>query len=331
MTYALRILAVALVVGAACADPDAPGRLVPATVEQDASLPRIEVNGTTLHSEAFGDPRAPMILVLHGGPGGDYRSLLPYRLLADEGYFVVFFDQRGAGLSKRHDESVYSFDLYLEDLRKVIEHYSSSPAQPVVFLSHSWGAMYATWFIDTYGDYGGRLRGAVLSEPGAFTKKGLEDYMKRLMPPWSLTSEELNDVTWADQFMSPADHARADYMLAQAGLAGFPKQHDDPDNPAPFWRMGAVVNRQLLKIGLDEGFDWTTHLAQYPHKVLFLRGELNENMPLSHQQELASHYAFSEMITVPGVGHNGIWEKHDEFLTHIRAYLADIGVQRGAP
>ena len=58
-------------------DPDAPGNLVPKTVEEDPSLPRIEVNGTTLHAEAFGDPSAPMVMMLHGGPGGDYRSLLP--------------------------------------------------------------------------------------------------------------------------------------------------------------------------------------------------------------------------------------------------------------
>ncbi len=43
----------------ACMDPDDPGNLVPATVDEDPSPPRIEVNGTTLHAEAFGDPSAP--------------------------------------------------------------------------------------------------------------------------------------------------------------------------------------------------------------------------------------------------------------------------------
>ena len=188
-------LGLALALGsAACMNPDAPGNLVPATVEDDPSLARIEVNGTTLHAEAYGDPTAPMIMMLHGGPGSDYRSLQPYRVLADDGYYVVFWDHRGAGLSKRHDPSSYDLDQYLEDLRQVIEHYSSSSTQPIVFIGHSWGAMYATWFIDVYGDYGGRVAGAVLSEPGAFTKAGLEDYLDRLLPPWSYTSEELNSV-----------------------------------------------------------------------------------------------------------------------------------------
>src|SRR5262245_3637719 len=120
MWKALMIVSVCSV---GCLDPGEPGNLVPRTVEEDLDLPRIEVNGTILHAEAFGDPQAPMIMVLHDGPGGDYRGLLPYKVLADEGYYVVFWDHRGSGLSKRQDPSSISFDQYLEDLRQVIEHY----------------------------------------------------------------------------------------------------------------------------------------------------------------------------------------------------------------
>lgn len=312
----------------ACLDPGEPGNLVPKTVDEDATLPRIEVNGTMLHAEAFGDPRGPLIVMMHGGPGGDYRNLLQFRALADEGYRVVFWDNRGAGLSKRHAASSFTFDQYLEDLRQVIEHYTTDARQPIIFVGQSWGAMYATWFINTYGDYGGRVLGAVLSEPGAFTSKGLKEYVDRQFPPFDVDSEELNDVTYMDQLVSGNDHARADYLIAAAVLAGAPREHNDPRNPSPFWRKGAVVLRALGQKGLDDGFDWTTHLGEYPHKVLFLRGELNENMPLDQQKELASHYAKSEVITIAGVGHEAIWEKQDEFLRHVRDYLAEIGGAR---
>ena len=73
---------------------------VAATVVDDASLPQIEINGVRLHAETYGDPSNPVIIVLHGGPGGDYRSQLGARSLADTN-FVVFYDQRGAGLSER--------------------------------------------------------------------------------------------------------------------------------------------------------------------------------------------------------------------------------------
>jgi proline iminopeptidase len=49
---------------------------VPATVTDDPSLPAIDIHVVRLHAETFGSPGNPVVLVLHGGPGGDYKSLL---------------------------------------------------------------------------------------------------------------------------------------------------------------------------------------------------------------------------------------------------------------
>jgi proline iminopeptidase len=314
-----------------CLDPGDPGNLVPRTVAEDPDLPRIEVAGTLLHAEAFGDPAAPIVMVLHGGPGSDYRGLLPLQALAPSGYRVVFWDQRGAGLSQRHDAGSYTLSGYLEDLRLVIAHYTINPGQPLVFIGHSWGAMYATWFIDQHGDYAGRVRGAVLSEPGAFTKKQLEAFMARWMASIEFTSERLNDGAWSRQFMSPADHARADYLAVLLSYGGAPSEHHDPANPSPSWRVGAVVASALPKLGLAQGFDWTTNLPAFPHKVLFLRGDLNTAATLEHQQELASSYSHAEIVTMTNVGHKMIWENPDQYLAHVRDYFRDIGFACAPP
>ena len=57
-------------------EPGGEGNLVPRTVAEDANLPAIEMNGSRFHLETFGDPTSPVVVFLHGGPGGDYRSLL---------------------------------------------------------------------------------------------------------------------------------------------------------------------------------------------------------------------------------------------------------------
>jgi proline iminopeptidase len=305
-----------------CLDPADPGLLVPATVDDDPSLPSVDIAGTRLHTEAFGDPGNPVIMVLHSGPGGDYRGLLPLSALASDGYRVVFWDQRGSGLSRRHDADTIDIESYLEDLRLMIEHHA--PNRPLIFIGQSWGAMYATAFINKYGDYGGRIRGAILTEPGAFTSQQLNAFIKRLEGSVNLVGEQLNDAFWAGQFLSRADHERADYQAALLALQGAPAEHRDPDNRAPFWRVGSVVNRRLLKVA-KQGFDWTTNLAAFPHKVLFLRGDLNSAATLQHQQELAASYPSSEIATITGVGHHMIWERTEEYLTHVRAYLAEIG------
>ena len=93
-------------VAAACdtMSPSESGNLVPRTVAEDPSIPAIELNGLRFHAETFGNPAKPVIVMLHGGPGGDYRGMLrlagrynAYSLTDD--YFVVYWDQRGTGKS----------------------------------------------------------------------------------------------------------------------------------------------------------------------------------------------------------------------------------------
>lgn len=324
--FALLLLSSVL---AGCLDPNDPGNLVPATVVEDPTLPRIEVAGALLHAEAFGPVAAPTVIALHGGPGSDYRNLLPLRALADDGYRVQFWDQRGAGLSQRFDVDHYTMAGYLEDLRLVVEQ-TVAPGQPFVFVGHSWGAMYATWFINEYGDYGGRLRGAILNDPGGFTWTELQDFMKRLMGSFDFVGEQINDAFWYRQFMSAADHARADYLQGIIVLGGIPAEHPDPANPPPFWRSGAVVSDALFTIVEESGFDWTTNLGRFGHKVLFLRSTLDTAHTLEQQQMLAAHFPVAEVISMPNTGHHMLWEQPDEYLAHTRAYFNAIGFVGGA-
>ena len=101
-------------------DMTEPGALVPRTVDQDPSLPALSINGTLLHVETHGNPTDPVLIMVHGGPGGDYRSLLHATDFVNDGFYVVFYDQRGTGLSKREDKSQYenkdAVQLYMDDL-----------------------------------------------------------------------------------------------------------------------------------------------------------------------------------------------------------------------
>lgn len=106
---------------------------VPACTDMDPSLPRIEIDGYPFHGETFGPRSGPLILVLHGGPGYDYRSVLPLKALADP-YFMVFYDQRGAGLSPRVAEGL-TVDRYLEDSLAIAD--SFKPGEPFIVIGHS--------------------------------------------------------------------------------------------------------------------------------------------------------------------------------------------------
>ena len=130
---ALLILAVAVLYLTAAGD-----YTVPPTVADDPTLPHVTLDGVTFHDEEFGDPADQTVIVLHGGPGADYRYLLPLQDLADD-YHVVFYDQRGAGLSPRVDPAELTAQSSIDDLDLIVDHYGGG--QPVYLIGHSWGAM----------------------------------------------------------------------------------------------------------------------------------------------------------------------------------------------
>jgi proline iminopeptidase len=118
-------------------------------------------------------------------------------------------------------------------------------------------------------------------------------------------------------------------MRAMISVGGVPSEHADPNNPTPLWREGAVVNAALVDLA-KKGFDWTTHLASFERRVLFLRGDLDTAHTLTQQQELAASFPASGMVTMQNVGHQMIWERPDEYLAHTRDYFQSIGFAGGA-
>jgi len=294
---------------------DAPGNLVPKTVTENLNIPRVSINGTIFHSQAFGKPNDPVLIVLHGGPGADYRSLLQYQELANDGYFVVFFDQRGCGLSERVDVESITLNNYLEDLKQLIDHYTISDTQEVNFLGHSWGAMYATMFINEYPK---RISKAIFVEPGGFTSDEISDFFGRTFQP-AFFSEWMNDMAWVNNGYSSDSHEKVDYKRAMlvANVSGH--QMDNEEHPAPIWRWGGMVS---IHLPLDQKeFDWTTNLDAFENEVLFINSELNTVQTLAHQKGLAAHYPNAQLVTVANVGHDVLFQKFEESRSIILNFL----------
>ena len=305
--------------------PGEPGNLVPRTVVEDPSLPAIEMNGSRFHLETRGNPANPAIVFLHGGPGGDYRSMLRMaerfggQSLADD-YFLVFWDQRGAGLSQRHERHVLTIDQYLADLDALVNRYS--PGRPVFLIGVSWGGMFATQYINTHP---GRVAGAVLVEPGPLDGPTMER-VKDEMFDLAIGSEWLNDWAWNSQFFTPDGHARMDYERMLGLRDGQPRFHQSTVDPEPGWRQGAAANRYVMEDGQNGkgvfDYDFTTNLSAYQTPVLFLAGSLSEVLGESLQRTQVRRYPSASLQVVPGAGHDVVWVKTAEVLTHIRPYLA---------
>jgi proline iminopeptidase len=82
----------------------------------------------------------PKLLVLHGGPGADHRYMLPQMLHLGERYDLLFYDQRGGGLSKSDARIPITWQTHVEDLATVVAEFS---LEPLSIVGYSWGAMLA--------------------------------------------------------------------------------------------------------------------------------------------------------------------------------------------
>ena len=321
-------------------DPLAPNKLVPATVDDDPSIPAIEVNGTRLHLETFGDSTNPVMIFLHGGPGtGDYRAfgrmLKEYDgyKLTDE-YFVVMYDQRGAGLSRRYGKmgdalyySVKELKLkhYLKDLEGIVDRFS--PHRKIILFGHSWGGMHAIQYVNEHPD---KVAGVILSEPGSFNAE-IENKLTLTIASTDLFDEATNDLYWNHQNISPDNHTMLDYSYMNGFYNGMGPSyyHFSETDLLPVFRFGAVASvNDLGKDGMTEDgvytFDFTTNLHKFTTKVLFINGDLNEVLTPEYQEQNRAYLPNSEMKIIKNVGHDLIWIKPGEHVKLIKEYLDEV-------
>lgn len=329
----LTLLALTAVLLFSCTEErfkDEPGNLVPRTVDQDPSLPSITVNGAMLHSEAFGHPDSTMIVCIHGGPGSDYRYMLNGKDLADHGYRVVFYDQRGSGLSQRFPKKSYTdlglgaLDVLYAELSGVIAHYRTSANQKVFLLGHSWGAMLATGYT---GKYPTAVQGLTVCEPGGLKWEDTKEYTESVLS-FNLWSEMFNDAAYLDQFITGREdeHEILDYKLGI--LLSENETTGDRTLPGSFWRGGAIINSALSQIGEDYEPNFSDGIENFNVPVLFFYSEKNKAYGEAWAKSISSAYNSVELFKVTGVGHDDIIEDktawREQTLPKMLAYFNSL-------
>src|SRR5215470_6975854 len=105
----------------------------------------LPVDGAKLFLEIRGaDRTTPVLIWLHGGPGGAERPLFRYfNSDLEKRFVVVYWDQRGVGRSfdPKADPHRLTIAQHLADLETVVDHLRQSLGQnKIVLMGHSWGA-----------------------------------------------------------------------------------------------------------------------------------------------------------------------------------------------
>ena len=93
-----------------------------------------------LYWARYGRAGAPLLLVLHGGPGAHHDYLLPQMLELSNDYELMFYDQRGGGRSKTDDRTPITWQTHVADLDAVIDELQ---IDPLSLVGYSWGGLLA--------------------------------------------------------------------------------------------------------------------------------------------------------------------------------------------
>jgi proline iminopeptidase len=301
---------------------------VPETVAQDSSLPHITIDGYTYHAETFGDSANPVVITLHGGPGGDYRSNLSLQALSDE-YFVVFFDQRGAGLSPRVAPEEITLESAIADLDSVVDHYGRG--EKVNLVGHSWGAMLATAYL---GRYPQKVDHVVLAEPGFLNSEFAEKWAEGTQMHFSSgvlyyflkTKFESLHVNGPDEYASD-DYFGHHWNLYQGDdhpQASYYCEGDKPDENVS-WRYGAAAGNAIFQEAVDEDGNFDINLAagveKFENTVLFMTGGCQQLIGVEFQNQQMALFPNTELAVIPDAGHEMFFEKPEESVAVVRAYL----------
>ncbi|MBD3420089.1 MAG: alpha/beta fold hydrolase [Chitinivibrionales bacterium] len=304
------------------------------TVSDSASLPGLTLNGYTFHLETFGDTANPAVIALHGGPGNDYRYLLPLKPLADS-FFMVFYDQRSAGLSARVEPESLSLDLYYQDLKAIIEHFS--PDRPARLVGHSWGGMLAAAFISRYPEM---VSHAVLAEPGFLTLDFARELMHKtnnFAPPMTFgTMLEMWKIGFqAMKVETPDRFGKMDFFFEKMAFS------DLPTNPMKKYYCGQTMQTSAFDswrfgvsamIGISGKFatalkggeaevDFLDGIEDFTNEVLFIASECNTLIGANVQTRQAELFPNARVVTIKDAGHTMLGEKPQQSMRIIRDYF----------
>ena len=305
---------------------------VASTVEQDPSIPHIKIGQRVFHAETFGHDSNEAVIALHGGPGNDYRYILPLKGLA-ENYFVVFYDQRGTGLSPRVSADEFTLENMIQDLDDIINHYAGD--RKVNLVGHSWGGMLASGYLCRHPE---KVNRVVLAEPGLLTAEDARVFMEKVKIKFSIPLLIHTGRCWFQSLhvRGPDKQAGRDYFFQAMMLgiasrdnpyAGYYCNRDVTSGSFDFWRFGGTASSAMFRNAMDEDgnlqLDLVDGAENFPGKILIIASECNTIIGVEQQQKHREYYRDAELVVIEDAGHTMFGEQPEKSLAAIRDFLAD--------
>ena len=194
-------------------------------------------NDSALYSQSYGDSTKPAMIFLHGGPGYNSANfeLTTASVLAQRGYFVIVFDQRGCGRSKDMNDNLFTLDEALDDLQSIYKRYGINTA---TLIGHSWGGTLGSFFAERNPEMVGNL--ILVGSPLSY-QLTLRTILQRCRTLYSANKDSINlDYIAAIERMDTASLPYSSYLFFHAMNSGL----YTPKNPSA--EMQAIYSKLAM-------------------------------------------------------------------------------------
>jgi pimeloyl-ACP methyl ester carboxylesterase len=298
-----------------------------------------QVRGTRLFVRDVGPETAPVLVVVHGGPGGNHLGLRPLEALAPERR-VILYDQRGTGESDRLPISTAKPEglgrLSLEENVADLEAIRARLGRDrIALIGHSWGGALAVFYAAAHPEHVEKL---VVYSGGPETP---ELAAKKQLAHKARLSEEDRDAivermgAMKGALGRGAPQEELDRLFVRTAAAMFPSLYCR--RPAPgsapagagrggFWAnqaAGAYVDTFAYASIAD-----ALKKVDAPALLLWGRCEPSPRERLTNLQGLLRGARF---VAFEHSGHNAMEEEGPLFFETLRAFLAGRPLPRQAP
>ncbi len=288
---------------------------------------KVDVGDCDLYVEEEG--RGIPLVLINGGPGGTHHYFHPWFSRAAAFSRVIYYDQRGCGLSDWKSGEGYSVEQAAEDLDTIRE---SLGYDQWVVLGYSYGGFLAQWYTVNHPD---RVAGLILlgASPGMWEDTGSSrqyDFLSdeesgRMREISSRLREQRAEYNWSyndymrlivyNNFLN-GDWKRQNFYRPSrdriAQIALYEWNHDS--------MFRGPVSSSQDRIDLNGAFE------ECPIPTLILEGEWDLTWGTEKPGLLLGNHPGAELVTFEKAGHGVYDEAPEQFFRVLKKFIKNLPV-----
>ncbi|MCQ2752847.1 MAG: proline iminopeptidase-family hydrolase [Bacilli bacterium] len=267
--------------------------------------------------------KRPVVIILHGGPGGNTAIYRPLTDLVKYGYTVVLYDQLGCGKSSsiRGHEELYTMATYVNELNHLLKYLK---IKNYYLIGHSWGGMLALSYIHQYQPTG--LKKLVLFSSLYSTKAWNETNLERCL---SLLKGE-DKKYWLNCYKNQSFSSQKARRIFKEKLLPHYKNKTNT-SPYPYRKYphydGKFIYRKMwgsndmFGFGTLLNWDESKTLKQIKVPTLILCGRYDQSR-LSMNQKMQRAIKGSQLVYLTKSAHCGYFNEYHKSLSAISKFFA---------